>query len=135
MNKIKSFRLAIIWFLFILLLVSVPGTFIPSIQTFAEWLQWDKLTHFVLFGSFSFFLIIGFLKENHKTTWQIYCIAIFISILYGAFTEWWQKYVCINRDGNMFDFYADTIGAILGGVFYKILNKPIAKRVLSSPKN
>ncbi len=119
MRRIKSFRLSFIWFLFILLLVSIPGAYIPNVQTFSEWLQWDKLTHLVLFGGFSFLLMIGFWKDQGTINLKMYCIAIFISILYGAFTEWWQKYVCISRDGNLFDFYADTLGAVLGGlVFY-----------------
>ncbi|MDR0604114.1 MAG: VanZ family protein [Bacteroidales bacterium] len=119
MKRIRYFFPAFIWGIFILGVVLTPGNFIPHIRTFSDWLQWDKITHLILFGIFSFFLLRGFAKvcvfvipQKH------YLITLIISIFYGGCTEYLQYILNIGRDGNIYDFYANTIGAILGCLLF-----------------
>ncbi len=51
-----------------------------------------------------------------------------MSIAYGGLTEFMQKYVFTNRYGSIFDFIADTIGCILGIIFFLfIVQKKLKK--------
>jgi VanZ family protein len=129
MKRIRYFFPASIWGIFILAAVLVPGNFIPHIHTFSEWLQWDKITHLVLFGVFSIFLLRGFARGYlFVIPKKYYLVTLGISIIYGGCTEYLQYILDIGRDGNIYDFYANTLGAISGCVLVKGIRNKV-KRV------
>jgi glycopeptide antibiotics resistance protein len=119
MKRIWCFFPALVWGIFILAAISTPGNFIPHIHTFSEWLQWDKITHLILFGVFSIFLLRGFAKSYlFAVSKKHYLVTLLISIFYGGCTEYLQYILALGRDGNIYDFYANTVGAILGCVLF-----------------
>ncbi|MBO7346397.1 MAG: VanZ family protein [Bacteroidales bacterium] len=124
----QSYRLLILWVGLVFLLIAVPGEFIPVVRTFRDWLQWDKLVHFLLFGGVAFLLLWGREKQQLQlATLPYYIIAFFSGTLYGGFTEWYQSLSFVRRDGNIFDFYADTLGSLLGVLlFFLLKNKVLA---------
>ena len=111
---------AIIWALFILIIMGIPGNQVPKIPTFLEWLSPDKFVHVVIFGVLSFLVLYRnrqqYLKRNHRFT--IVVIVVLLTATYGLITELLQYYVFIGRNGNVFDFIANAIGAFLGGMAY-----------------
>lgn len=123
---IKKLWPSIGWGLFVLLLTGMPGNYVPSVLSFLDWASPDKIVHFVLFGGQSFLFLYGFRHEyiQGKNRKLIIAIAIGFSIFYGMLTEIMQNYVFIGRNGNLYDFYADTLGAILGFLaFYLLIRK------------
>ena len=111
---------AIAWALFILILTGVPGNQIPNIPTFLEWFSPDKILHIVIFGIFSYLILYGnrqqYLKSNHRSYMVI--VVILASVFYGLVTELLQFYAFTGRNANAYDFFANTLGAITGGVAY-----------------
>ena len=107
---------AFVWALFILLLVGFPGEHIPKITSFWEWIGFDKIVHLFIFAPLSFLLLHGVRQQYFESKRRyLYLLTAFgISLAYGLLTEVLQVHVFIGRYGNVYDFYADSIGAFVG---------------------
>lgn len=112
--------LAISWALFILILSGIPGNQIPKIPTFLDWLSPDKSLHLIIFGVLSYLLLYGNRQQYLKSIYRSYIVisVILMSTIYGLFMELLQLYIFIGRSASVFDFFADVLGALLGGVAY-----------------
>ncbi|MFA8449080.1 MAG: VanZ family protein [Bacteroidales bacterium] len=110
----------IAWAVVILVLIGVPGNYIPAYRSFVDWISPDKVVHFIMFGGLSFFLLSGLSRQYQLTKfrWSFAIVCVLISIVYGGVTELLQAYVFVGRDGNIFDFLANVLGAILGSLAY-----------------
>ena len=107
-----------LWTLFILVLMAIPGNMLPKEEkTFIPNL--DKLVHATLFGSFVFLWSVYYAtrKEKNNHSPSRYVLILIIACLYGVATELMQKYLIPNRDYDIYDIMADTIGAALGFLF------------------
>jgi VanZ family protein len=107
-----------LWTIFILILMAIPGNMLPREEkTFIPNL--DKLVHATLFGSFVFLWSIYYAtrkdKNNHSNS--RFVLILIIACLYGVATELMQKYLIPNRDYDIYDIMADSIGAVLGFLF------------------
>lgn len=125
MSFLRKFWPAISWCLVILLLTGLPGSAFPEIETFWEWLAPDKLVHVLIFGMMSFLILFG-AREQYDIgalRYKIVFAAIGFTLMYGLFTEVMQEYVFIGRDGNAFDFIADSLGAVAGWLVFLIIYK------------
>jgi len=111
---------AITWALFILIVTGIPGNQIPKIPTFLEWLSPDKMVHVFIFGILSYLMLYGTRLQYFKSKSRSYIVftVVLISASYGLITELLQYYVFVGRSGNAFDFYANSLGAVAGGVAY-----------------
>ncbi len=133
---LRKFWPAGLWSLFILLLTGLPGSYFPSVRTFWDWLGPDKLVHLFIFAVLVFLILFGVREQyfNSKKRYVFGIISVVITSLYGLLTEVLQVYVFVGRSGNRFDFYADSVGAILGWVIFfavyrkKIKQKPLANK-------
>ena len=92
----------------------MPGKDIPHIS-FLELLQFDKLVHASVFFILTFLLVKAYKKpeasikvQNHPFT-----IAASLAIAYGGLLEILQGLVFIDRTADVFDFIANSIGALL----------------------
>ncbi|HZZ74554.1 MAG TPA: VanZ family protein [Puia sp.] len=107
-----------LWTIFILILMAIPGNMLPREEkTFIPNL--DKLVHATLFGSFVFLWSIYYAtrKEKNNHSNSRYVLILIIACLYGVATELMQKYLIPNRDYDIYDIMADSIGAVLGFLF------------------
>jgi VanZ family protein len=107
-----------LWTLFILILMAIPGNLLPREEkTFIPNL--DKLVHATLFGSFVFLWSIYYAtrKEKNNNSDSRFVLILIIACLYGVATELMQKYLIPNRDYDIYDIMADSIGAVLGFLF------------------
>ncbi len=125
---LKGYRPALAWSLIILLLTGLPGDVFPEIKTFWDWLSPDKVVHLIMFGTFSFLILLGYSDQyaegnKQKLVWK----AVIVSVLYGILTEILQYYVFIGRSGNIYDALADAIGAVFGWFIFV----PVFKKVKS----
>jgi VanZ family protein len=115
---LSKHTLARFWTVFILVLMAIPGNMLPREEkTFIPNL--DKLIHATLFGSFVFLWSIYYAtkKEKNNHSDSRFVLILIIACLYGIATELMQKYLIPNRDYDLFDIMADSIGAVLGFLF------------------
>jgi len=125
---IKKLWPSLVWALFILLLTGLPGNYFPSVVNFFDWLSPDKVVHLILFGGQVFWILFGFREQyfSGRNRITIMVSALSIGIVYGLLTEVLQRYVFIGRSGNVYDFIADALGAIIGILaFYLLYRKKI----------
>jgi len=98
-----------------------PGNKIPE----APFLNFDKLVHVGIYFVLSIAICFAFIYERKLLSQQtkirvwIICFGIF----YGGFMEILQHYIFINRSGSWHDFFANTIGTIIGVFFYPFVIK------------
>lgn len=119
---------ALIWALIILILTGFPGDYFPEVVDFWEWLGSDKLVHLAIFGILSFLIFFNLRAEylvSKKRSLFVLAILGF-TLAYALLTEVLQATVFVGRDGNVFDFCANSIGTLLGWlVFSLVIRKKI----------
>ena len=109
-----KFLPGIAWFLFVLILICLPGKSIPE----AGWLDFidvDKLVHAGLFGGIVFLFCRPFRKTSFERNEKV---RLFIRItlatcIWGITTELIQKYFVPGRQFDLMDWAADSLGAII----------------------
>ena len=112
--KFLRFIPAIIWFIFTVVLLCLPGSKIPK-YTFLTLIHADKWVHIAMFGILCFLFNQAFCKlVVTKKGLRIYLFAVtFSGIAYGTIMEFVQKYWIPGRSFDVFDILADTIGCLL----------------------
>ena len=125
---------AIVWALFILIITGTPGSYIPEITTFWEWLKPDKIVHVIVFAILSFLILYNireqYLQSNHRSYYIIFAVGG--TAVYGLLTEVLQHYVFIGRSGNVYDVFADCVGAFAGWMLFMWVNQ---KKILGNSKS
>jgi VanZ family protein len=117
MEKLYKFHpifatIAIVLIMIILLASLVPKTELPT----SSWVQLDKLVHFGMYGSLSFFIFKGFFVENSVKALAIACI---LSFFYGFIVEFLQYFLTTTRMFDVFDIFANGIGTIISYLLVK----------------
>ncbi len=89
-----------------LLLTLIPTDYISKSTVFS----YDKIGHVLLFGSWTFFLGLYNLVKNPKgiKLWEIFVLGV----LFGGGIELLQHFLPVNRQGDIFDFGMDVVGAL-----------------------
>ncbi len=106
----------ILWGLLIILLTMLPGSAFPTLPTFKDLFQPDKLVHLFIFGVYFYLQARGFLLQERFLLLKKHAILItfLIGLTLGGATEIAQQYLIPMRDGNIYDFTADAVGGGLG---------------------
>jgi VanZ family protein len=127
---LKHTKWAMLWALLIFILCAIPGQDLPHIS-FLELLAFDKWVHAGIFfvqmllTSKAFIVQINFVAlKNHA---KLFSLAI--CIVYGASLEIMQQLVFDDRTADLYDFIANTFGAVCGYIFYKYFNKFILEKL------
>jgi VanZ family protein len=125
LQKLLSKRTpALLWTILIFILMAIPGNMLPHEETtFIPNL--DKLVHFTLFGTFVFLWSVYYAtkKEKNYNSHNRFTLILIIACLYGVATELMQKYFIPNRDYDIYDILADSIGAVVGFLFVHLTIK------------
>jgi len=119
---IRRFWPSLLWALVILILTGIPGKYIPEMVGFWDWIGPDKFVHLFIFGTLSF-LIFYNLRTQYPTFKKRFIpvlTVLGITIAYALLTEILQATVFIGRDGNVYDFMANTVGAMAGWLVFRI---------------
>jgi VanZ family protein len=112
---------AVVWTLFIFILLALPGKMLPNENHFSI-PQLDKMVHIILFGSFVFLWSFYYsTKESKEIQMGKYLRITIIACLYGFTMEVIQKYFIPNRDFDIYDIAADVAGAIAGYIVVKLV--------------
>jgi len=129
MKFIISFWKTIIWTCVVLFLSLSSGENLPH----SSWLEFphiDKVVHFVMYFVFALVLIhdsqhYSKIRLNHG---QIILISVLIVIGWGGFLEILQRIPSIHRDSDFFDFLANTVGAVVASLLYRIC-EPLLNKI------
>jgi VanZ family protein len=120
-KKRKLYLPGVLWALIILVLSGYPGNKIPELPV----LQIDKIVHAFMYAVLAICMAIPstqqFFIKNKR--WSIRWKIILFGVFYGGLMEVLQTNIYINRSGNWYDFLANTLGAILGILFFPYLLK------------
>jgi len=112
---LKHLLPAIAWSIIILLLTLTPGNYFPEVPTFLDLFQPDKIVHILIFGILTILTSRALLKQYTLLFLRYYAINIsFVySVLLGGAVEILQTAMKLGRNGNIYDFIADTVGCII----------------------
>lgn len=119
---VKKFIPGIAWFFLILILICLPGSTIPPVDTWLNEIYFDKWVHAGLFALLTFLFIypvstlpFGLLAKKN--------IAIKICIaacIWGLTTEFIQKFFIPGRSFDIFDLAADSLGILTAYTWCRI---------------
>jgi len=119
---LKKFIPGIAWFFFVTVLLCLPGSDLPTVGSWFDYIQFDKWVHVGLFAILSFLFMRPVIRSDwsRKEKWN-HCVRIAIATsLYGIAGEVMQKYFVPGRSFDMVDWGADTLGAIVALVYCKL---------------
>jgi len=108
-------NLAVLWALVILVLTLMPGSDVPA-WPWAEAIHFDKLVHAGLFGVQAILLGLALMSMVNVRT--AFLVALIVAIAYGGIIELLQGEMRMGRDADIFDLFADAVGA---GIAYALL--------------
>lgn len=114
-STVKKFIPGIAWFFLTLILICLPGTDIPTVETWLNDIYFDKWVHAGLFAVLTFLFIYPVTRLSlswhiKKNTAIKIAIAAFV---WGLTTELIQKYFIPDRSFDLFDWGADTLGILV----------------------
>lgn len=121
-SSVIRFIPGIAWFFLLLFLICLPGSDIPPVDNWLNYIYFDKLVHIGLFSVLTFLFIYPVSKMNlplavKKNT----AIKIAISAwIWALTTEFIQKYFIPDRSFDMYDWAADTFGILLAYTWCRI---------------
>ena len=117
---------AILWAFFILILCGIPGRDIPHIS-FLEMLSFDKWVHAGVFFVLVLLTVRGFRLRQNSAALKKHAswFALAFCIPYGGLLEIMQGTLFEERSMDVYDFIADSFGALLAVLFYKTLSSKI----------
>jgi hypothetical protein len=102
---------AVVWFFFIMILLSLPGTSFPSIKVW----QPDKIAHILLFGMQQFLLWLALELPGRtvvSSTARSMLLSLLATVLFGVLSEVYQD-VATSRMLDPYDMIANAAGALL----------------------
>ncbi|MDZ4823147.1 MAG: VanZ family protein [Flavobacteriales bacterium] len=110
------------WALLILAMHSIPG-FDLAYRDPWQLLRIDKLAHAGMFAAFVAMLMVAFRKQDRYSGIRIHAqkISVLISISYGGLLELYQGQLFVERTSDLHDFAANTIGAFLGLILFRMV--------------
>lgn len=120
---IRNFWPGIVWGIFVLILSAVPGNYFPQIQRFSNLLTPDKLVHFFLYAVFCYLVLIGIIKHKKSYNQYTLLVGVLLIILWGGLMEIMQHHIFIRRNGNIYDFFANSLGCALAYVLILYLER------------
>lgn len=109
---------AFVWAAFIFILCSIPGKDIPA----ADWMQMislDKWVHAGVFAVLMIFVFHGYGQYDFaRPRYYVSVILLLLAVVYGGITELYQHFFLPDRYADVYDFIANSIGAIIGLLIY-----------------
>lgn len=126
---------ALIWFIIIFILLTLPGSDLPS-SSFLTEIDFDKFVHISLFSIFVFLISYPFIKNKNLYTGTYILIAV-LALVYGILMEFVQKYFAIGRSCDVLDMVADACGCALGFFYakWRLKNQFVQKNTQSRKDN
>jgi VanZ family protein len=112
----KTFTPGIAWFFLILILICLPGSKLPTVETWLNDIYFDKWVHAGLFGMLVFLFIYPIYKKlilplQVKRNWAIKITIA--AVIWGLTTELIQHFFIPGRSFDIYDLAADAAGILV----------------------
>lgn len=133
-SRVRSALPATLWFLLIMVLLSLPGESFPTLQFWKP----DKIAHILLFGAQALLLFIAVSLPRPATPFggTPLRFAGLATVAFGVLSEGYQA-VFTNRAADPFDMLANAVGVVLCLFAVRKLGIPrtlaVARRILRLP--
>ncbi|MES2847606.1 MAG: VanZ family protein [Bacteroidota bacterium] len=110
-----QFLPGIAWFLFVLVLICLPGDDVPEGPDWFNIPEFDKIVHAGLFGGIVFLFCMPFKKNAtpKPNKLNLFIKIAIATIVWGITTEYIQKFFIPGRQFDLVDWAADSAGAII----------------------
>ncbi|MEO6037364.1 MAG: VanZ family protein [Saprospiraceae bacterium] len=127
--KLIKFIPGIAWFFVVLILLCMPAQDIPTSNWFDK-IYFDKWVHAGIFGLLAllFMLPVALSPMESSEKMQFFVRVAIATSLWGIATEFVQKFWIPGRSFDLFDWAADSLGAIIAFVICRkkyILSKEV----------
>jgi hypothetical protein len=111
--SIIKFIPGIAWFLFVLVLICLPGKDVPEEPGWLNIPNFDKIVHAGLFGGIVFWFCMPFKKSiiSKPEKINLFIKIVMVTIVWGITTEFIQKFFIEGRQFDLLDWAADSAGA------------------------
>lgn len=129
-NCCKNYLFTVITAIVITLLSLLPVS-VPEIAKDVP--LFDKWAHFVMYGFLTLVIWTEYSinERTHgtkKAAWWLLIFGCILPALFGGLLEIAQATITTTRSGEWLDFYADSIGAVLGAILGYIVKTQIILR-------
>ena len=116
---IKKFTPAIAWFFLVLVLLTLPGSDFPTLDTWLNDIYFDKWVHAGLFGMLTLLFIypVKKLSLSHPAKINTSIKIAIAACIWGLTTEFIQKYFIPQRSFDLLDWAADSFGILIAWIF------------------
>ena len=116
---VKKFIPGIVWFILVLVLLCLPGSDLPKVEDWLNKIYFDKWVHIGLFAVLAFLFMWPFLKSSidPREKWLFLVKISIAASVWGLTTEFIQRFYIPGRSFDLFDWAADSFGALLALIF------------------
>lgn len=117
----NSYLPAIVWWFFVLALMCTPGKDLPDLGSWTDLISLDKIIHVTIFSLMAYLFMRPIaIKKMPAVIKQQSFLKIAISIsLWGLAAEFIQEFWIEGRSFDIWDFVADSVGAITAYFYAK----------------
>jgi len=119
---VKRFIPGMAWFFLILVLICLPGSTIPPVDTWLNDIYFDKWVHAGLFGMLTLLFIypVSRLALSTGTKRNIAIKMVLAACTWGLTTEFIQKFFIPGRSFDLYDLAADSFGILTAYTWCRI---------------
>lgn len=124
---LKQIKWALLWAMLIFILCAIPGKDIPFGGIW-DILSLDKFIHASLFFILVVLLIQGFSKQIQMTLFNknVKVLAVILCVIYGGSLELMQDAFFEDRTADVYDFIANSFGALIGVLLFEKISRKIS---------
>ncbi len=112
---IQKFIPAIVWFFMLFILLMLPGSDLPKTNEWLDKIFFDKWIHAGLFGLLALLLLAPVMSsvQSFRKIWVSSILIVIAVSLWGLTTEFLQHAMVEGRSFDLYDWIADTVGAVV----------------------
>ncbi len=110
---------AAVWFIIVIILSILSSDKLPDVQMNFE--HTDKIAHFIMYFIFSYFILEGHLQSRKGSKRTAILIAFLLPFAVGFATEMMQQSLTLTREGDPYDFFANTLGILIGILLFRYI--------------
>jgi len=140
MQIIRAFWKTIGWSALVIILSAWSGEKINHVMALMPFENVDKIAHFGMYFIFTFLMMYDFnhFKSRSFPVIQIIIFSVATAVAFGGMMEILQSLPRLHRSTDIFDFLANTSGALTAVIVYKPINlilSRITSNITKPPRN
>lgn len=129
-NRLLSKGIAVGYAVLLAVVSLLPGSQLPTIPDWSQLFSPDKVAHF---GAYALFALLLSVCTSKRGSRRSTVKAVIAAAAYGALLEVLQGIAGTGRQFDLVDMVANTLGAVIGGIFWRLLHYLI-NRLWPRPK-